>query len=95
MDPYVSFKKANFSKRVIDLWNELLETTVMAPTLNSWYLHPHNFDPWCYIPGEKARNRPTYPNTSAEAIRRNVSIGVSFDLSTPTRMICIGTYVES
>ena len=65
-----------FSNRVIDLWNELPENTVMAPTLNSfksrlnkcWYGHPRKFDPWCYIPGERTRQRPTYPNTSTEAV---------------------------
>ena len=65
-----------FSNRVIDLWNELPENTVMALTLNSfksrlnkcWYGHPRKFDPWCYIPGERTRQRPTYPNTSTEAV---------------------------
>ena len=26
------------------------------------------YDPWCYIPGERTRQRPTYPNTSTEAV---------------------------
>ena len=57
-----------FSNRVIDLWNELPENTVMAPTLNNfksrlnkcWYGHPRKFDPWCYIPGKRTRQQPTY-----------------------------------
>ena len=54
----------HFSNRVIDLWNELPESTLMASTLNSfknrlnkcWYGHPHKFDPCCYIPAERTRH---------------------------------------
>ena len=53
-----------FSNRIVDKWSELPENIIMAPTLNSfksrlnksWYGHPHKFNPWCYIPGERTRH---------------------------------------
>ena len=60
-------------------WNELPEHTVMAPTLNSfksrlnkcWHGHPHKFNPWCYIPGERTRHWQRHPNTSTEVAEPN------------------------
>ena len=71
-----------FSNKVIDVWNEFPENVVMAPTLNSfksrlnkyWYGHPHKFESWCYIPGERTRHRPTYRNTSTETREPNQTL---------------------
>ena len=68
-----------FSNRVVEQWNELPEHTVMAPTLNSfksrlnkcWHGHPHKFNPWCYIPGERTRHWQRHPNTSTEVAEPN------------------------
>ena len=65
-----------FSNRTIDTWNELSTNVVMAPTLNSfktrlnkyWYGHPHEFEPWCYIPGERSRLKILYTNASTEVL---------------------------
>ena len=55
----------SFSLRVIESWNSLPETVVMAPSLNCFKSrlntfwkkkHPYKFDPWCYIPGTKPRD---------------------------------------
>ena len=64
----------SFSLRVIDSWNSLPETVVMAPSLNCfksrlntfWKNHPYKFDPWCYIPGPKPRDY-YYKNAPTEA----------------------------
>ena len=57
--------RGNYFNRIINTWNELPTNVVMAPTLNSfktrlnkcWYGHPHKFEPWCYIPGERSRSK--------------------------------------
>ena len=54
----------SFSLRVIDSWNALPESVVMAPSLNCfksrlnlhWKNHPYKFDPWCYIPRPTPRD---------------------------------------
>ena len=64
----------SFSLRVIDSWNALPESVVMAPSLNCfksrlnlhWKNHPYKFDPWCYIPGPKPRDY--YHNAPTEAV---------------------------
>ena len=68
-----------FSNRVVEQWNELPEHTVMAPTLNSfksrlnkcWHGHPHKFNPWCYIPGERTRHWQRLSNTSTAVAEPN------------------------
>ena len=68
-----------FSNRVVEKRNELPEHTVMAPTLNSfksrlnkgWHGHPHKFNLWCYIPGERTRHWQRHPNTSTEVAEPN------------------------
>ena len=64
----------SFSIRVIDSWNALPESVIMAPSLNCfksrlnshWKNHPYKFDPWCYIPGPKPRDY--YQNAPTEAV---------------------------
>ena len=78
----LNIRENYFSNKVIDAWKELAENVVMSPTLNSfksrlnkfWYGHPHKFDPWYYIPGERPRHRPTYRNTSVEAREPNQTL---------------------
>ena len=61
-----------FSNRIIDTWNGLPTNVVMTPNLNSfktrlnkcWYGHPHKFEPWCYIPGERSRFKILYTNST-------------------------------
>ena len=62
-----------FSIRVIDTWNSLPESVIMAPSLNyfksrlksHWKFHPYKFNPWCCGPGPKPRDY--YQNTPTEA----------------------------
>ena len=63
----------SFSIRVIDSWNSLPESIIMAPSLNCfksrlnshWKFHPYKFNPWCYDPGPKPRDY--YQNAPTEA----------------------------
>ena len=65
-----------FSNRVVDVWNNLTESVVTAPTLNTFksrlnkYWHgPHlKFNPSCYTPGQPTGWRKPYRNGSTEII---------------------------
>ena len=65
-----------FSNRVVDVWNSLTESVVMAPTLNTfksrlnkyWHGHHLKFNPSCYIPGQPTGWRKPYRNGSTEVI---------------------------
>ena len=65
----------SFSIRVIDSWNSLPESVIMAPSLNCfksrlnshWKFHPYKFNPWCYDPGPKPRDYYQYQNAPTEA----------------------------
>lgn len=70
----LKLRSNSFSLRVVDSWNALPESVVMAPSLNCfksrlnlhWKNHPYKFNPWCYIPGPKPRDY--YQNTPTEAV---------------------------
>ena len=61
-----------FSNRVVNTWNNLPDTVVNAPSVNSfksrlnkhWHGHPSKFEPACYQPGHPARE---YSQNSQEA----------------------------
>ena len=50
----------SFSSRVVNIWNQLPEDVVMAPSLNTfksrlnkhWSRHPYKFTAPCYEPGQ-------------------------------------------
>ena len=62
-----------FSNRVIDVWNDLPDNIVNAPSVNTfknglnnyWHGHPYKFEPACYHSGhstrEYSRNRQDAP----------------------------------
>ena len=70
----LSIRTGMFSNRVVEVWNSLPETVVMAPSLNSfkhrlnkaWKNHPSKFCAQCYIPGIPTRI-VQHPNASQEA----------------------------
>ena len=70
----LSVRTSMFSNRVVEVWNSLPETVVMAPSLNSfknrlnkaWNNYPSKFSAQCYIPGIPTRT-VQYPNASQEA----------------------------
>ena len=70
----LSVRTCMFSNRVMEVWNSLPETVVMAPSLISfknrlnkaWKNHLSKFSAQCYIPGIPIRI-VHYPNASQEA----------------------------
>ena len=70
----LSIRTGMFSNRVVEVWNSLPETVVMAPSLNSfknrlnkaWKNHPSKFCAQCYIPGIPTR-MVQHSNASQEA----------------------------
>ena len=64
----------SFSIWVIDSWNALPESVIMALSLSCfksrlnshWNNHPYKFDLWCYIPRPKPRDY--YQNAPTEAV---------------------------
>ena len=70
----LSIRTGMFSNRVVEVWNSLPETVIMAPSHNSfknrlnkaWKNHPSNFCAQCYIPGIPTRI-VQHSNASQEA----------------------------
>lgn len=68
-------RKNSFGIRVVDNWNSLPESVVMAPSLNAfksrlnshWHNHPTKFEPTCYAPGQPTRILTYNRNASLQA----------------------------
>ena len=52
-------RKLSFANRIISPWNNLPQSVVSSPSVNSfkhnlnnhWREHPCKFEPFCYVPG--------------------------------------------
>lgn len=68
-----------FSNRIVQMWNDLPDQVVMAPSLNifksrlnsSWHGHPYKFNPWCYTPGVRTRIEYRHQDASTEVTEPN------------------------
>ena len=66
----LNIRKNVFSNRVVDTWNNLPDSVVEAPSVNSfkgrlnrhWINHPSKFNPPCYIPHAKGKSRDIVNN---------------------------------
>lgn len=65
----------SFGNRVVNLWNSLPESVVMAPSLNTfksrlnkhWYKHPFKFNAACYMTEPEARQEKQNQKAPTEA----------------------------
>ena len=72
--PRLNIRANSFSNRVVNVWNNLPEQVVMAPSLNAfkgrlnahWKGHPNKFHPACYETSTTTRQRNYIPNASIQ-----------------------------
>ena len=72
--PRLNIRANSFSNRVVNVWNNLPEQVVMAPSVNAfksrlnnhWKGHPHKFLPACYVTGTTTGQRNYISNASLQ-----------------------------